>query len=70
MTVDCLAPKPTPHASYLRLTLPHLSCLQRVGTLDYLAPEVLSQPTPDEVAAGRGGQLRPYDAKVGAVKSV
>eukprot|EP00197_Chlamydomonas_leiostraca_P009524 CAMPEP_0202860068 /NCGR_PEP_ID=MMETSP1391-20130828/1933_1 /ASSEMBLY_ACC=CAM_ASM_000867 /TAXON_ID=1034604 /ORGANISM="Chlamydomonas leiostraca, Strain SAG 11-49" /LENGTH=521 /DNA_ID=CAMNT_0049539199 /DNA_START=181 /DNA_END=1746 /DNA_ORIENTATION=- len=37
---------------------------ERVGTLDYMAPEVLAMPTPDEMQAGRGRNLRPYDEKV------
>ncbi|GFH20929.1 protein kinase domain-containing protein, partial [Haematococcus lacustris] len=37
---------------------------ERVGTLDYLSPEVLAMPTPNEAAVGRGGVLQPYDEKV------
>jgi serine/threonine protein kinase len=37
---------------------------ERVGTLDYMAPEVLGMPTPSEIHAGKAAKRPPYNEKV------
>eukprot|EP00195_Chlamydomonas_chlamydogama_P006399 CAMPEP_0202898576 /NCGR_PEP_ID=MMETSP1392-20130828/7065_1 /ASSEMBLY_ACC=CAM_ASM_000868 /TAXON_ID=225041 /ORGANISM="Chlamydomonas chlamydogama, Strain SAG 11-48b" /LENGTH=399 /DNA_ID=CAMNT_0049584547 /DNA_START=583 /DNA_END=1782 /DNA_ORIENTATION=- len=42
----------------------HDKLVERVGTLDYMAPEVLAMPTPDDAQLGKGKSLNPYTEKV------